>query len=365
MTNDPSKKRFYALDAFRGLAALMVALFHFKLGNSITESALVTQAWLFVDFFFVLSGFVIAHAYYYERSVKPAAFVRARIARLYPLYLYALLVMLAFETLKYILHQMGYSIFTNPPFAENDAKGFLLNIALLNSFNFDPLLTWNTPGWSISAELWVNILCALLLALPLFPGRFIMVAVAASMGGLVALLALGKGLDLTFDYGWLRCLAGFGLGMIAYALHRRSLPLGRVAAGLEIPALAVMLAVVVYYAQLWAYLPPFIFAAGIYLFAQEKGMISRLLRAAPFQMLGAISYAVYLNHVIVAIIMEKAVKLAFPALSETLSLAATAAYLGLVILYSYLTHRYIEVPARKALAAPTPRAPLSPSPRAA
>ena len=55
--------RFQALDALRGVAALTVMGFHFQgtlpaLSNEITRSS-----WLFVDFFFVLSGFVLAPAF--------------------------------------------------------------------------------------------------------------------------------------------------------------------------------------------------------------------------------------------------------------------------------------------------------------
>ncbi len=362
MTEESSQKRYFALDAFRGLAALMVALFHFKLNNPLTDSLLVEHAWLFVDFFFVLSGFVRAHSYFYDRAVNFGLFVRARLARLYPLYLYALLVMVAFEGLKFILHHSDYALFTNPPFSENDLEGFIFNLTLLNSFNLDPLLTWNTPGWSISAEIWTNIICAALLCLPLLRGRYMIVAGGLTVVGLIGLSALNKGLYLDFDYGWLRCLFGFGLGMMVYAAHRRlRVPL-RLTAWLEIPVMIAMLYAVIYHKDYWPLQPPFVFAAVIFVFAQEQGMISRVLKYAPFQMLGAISYSVYLNHIIVAIIMAKAGMLAFPAMSEATSLAVTVAYLTVVIVYAWTTYRWVEMPARRALAPRLNRpAPLSPS----
>ncbi len=349
MTAQTDKKRYYVLDAFRGLAALMVALFHFKLDNPITDSVLVNQAWLFVDFFFVLSGFVLAHTYFYERRVDLRAFTRARLARLYPLYLYALLVMVAFETLKYVLDHMGFSLFNNPPFSENDLPGFLYSVSLLNSFGFDYELTWNTPGWSISAEFWSNMLVAALLALPFLRGRFHVVAVAAALGSMIALLVLGKGLDLTYDAGWLRCLYGFALGMLAYSLHRRVTVWPRLMGAFEIPLLLACLAVIMFHQHLWFLLPPLAFMAAIYVFAGEHGLLSRLLKKAPFQTLGHISYSIYLNHVIVAIITEKAARLAFPAMPLWASLAATFVYVTAVVVYAMITYRWIEEPARKAL----------------
>ena len=58
--------RFYALDSWRGIAAVMVALFHMPIAWSLYDVGIVRHAWLFVDFFFVLSGFVIAFTYEYN-----------------------------------------------------------------------------------------------------------------------------------------------------------------------------------------------------------------------------------------------------------------------------------------------------------
>ncbi len=349
MTLQTEKKRYYVLDAFRGLAALMVALFHFKLDNPITDSVLINQAWLFVDFFFVLSGFVLAHTYFYECAVDLRAFTRARLARLYPLYLYALLVMVAFETLKYALAHMGFSLFNNPPFSENDLPGFIYNVTLLNSFGFDHELTWNTPGWSISAEFWSNMLIAGLLALPLLRGRFYMVAGLTALGSMILLMVLNKGLDLTYNAGWLRCLYGFALGMLVYGVHRRHSLSARVLGALEILMLIGCTSMIIFHAHLWFLLPPLVFAAAIYVFAEEHGVLSRLLKKAPFQTLGRISYSIYLNHVIVTIIVEKAARLTFPAMPLWASITATFAYVAAVIVYALITYRWIEEPARKSL----------------
>ena len=55
--------RFAALDSWRGIAALLVALLHFRFLGHFYSLDFVRNSWLFVDFFFVLSGFVITHAY--------------------------------------------------------------------------------------------------------------------------------------------------------------------------------------------------------------------------------------------------------------------------------------------------------------
>jgi len=52
--------RLEALDGWRGLAALMVALYHFEASSHVRDLAFVRVFYLFVDFFFALRGFVIA-----------------------------------------------------------------------------------------------------------------------------------------------------------------------------------------------------------------------------------------------------------------------------------------------------------------
>ena len=81
--------RYAALDSLRGVCALFVCLFHFRANGPIATLEFVRGSWLFVDFFFVLSGFVIA-ANYRERLVAGAflrGFVILRFGRVYPLHL--------------------------------------------------------------------------------------------------------------------------------------------------------------------------------------------------------------------------------------------------------------------------------------
>src|SRR5690348_13363894 len=82
-----ASERFRALDAWRGICALLVAAFHFPSPGAIHTSQVVQHAYRFVDFFFVLSGFVIAHAY--RRSLENGEllpFMVRRIGRLWPLH---------------------------------------------------------------------------------------------------------------------------------------------------------------------------------------------------------------------------------------------------------------------------------------
>ena len=80
-------KRYEALNGMRGVAAICVMLMH---ASEYLQHDLLPQASLAVDFFFVLSGFVIAHAYGTRRHGIFAEFMSRRMVRLYPLFIFGL-----------------------------------------------------------------------------------------------------------------------------------------------------------------------------------------------------------------------------------------------------------------------------------
>ena len=85
----------YTLTPLRGIAAVLVVLFHsqiffYPLAGSWAGSFLA-RGWLWVDFFFVLSGFILCHVYgeaFRDGIRRPVylAYLRARFARVYPLH---------------------------------------------------------------------------------------------------------------------------------------------------------------------------------------------------------------------------------------------------------------------------------------
>ncbi len=58
-----SDYRYRSLDSLRGVAATLIVFFHVSWDNHITEFHFFRQAFLFVDLFFILSGFIIATVY--------------------------------------------------------------------------------------------------------------------------------------------------------------------------------------------------------------------------------------------------------------------------------------------------------------
>jgi peptidoglycan/LPS O-acetylase OafA/YrhL len=345
------KNRFTVLDSLRGLAALAVVLFHWKIAGPLTDNEAVRHAWLYVDFFFVLSGFVLAHTYFYGRAPEPGRYALARVARLLPLYFYTLFVFLGFECLKAALGP-HFGLFKSPAFAENDAKGFFESLFLLQALNVSGHLSWNTPSWTISAELAVNL--GLILIWPLLaakPARLLAASLGIAVMAHIALRMLGHTMDLTYSYGWLRCLYGISTGLAAYALYRR-FSLLNVRANLLFTAAEILLAAAVFVATAWGgvqtqFWLPVLYAAAIVVFAHERGALSALLLKKAPVFLGRISYSLYLNQAIVMIVMLKLCHAASPGDNPAIVSLFVILNLAVLAAYSALTCLWIEEPARR------------------
>src|SRR5215467_5563526 len=108
VTATTAVKRFEVLDSWRGICAMMVVLYHVPEFFFFSDLAVIRSGWLFVDFFFVLSGFVITYAYGSElANFRDAGqFIMKRFFRLYPLHFCTFAAflgwMLLFDTVRMI-----------------------------------------------------------------------------------------------------------------------------------------------------------------------------------------------------------------------------------------------------------------------
>lgn len=305
--------RFEALDGWRGVCACLVVLFHCHGYSPIQTSPLVRNSYLFVDFFFVLSGFVIAWNYASRLGswAEVRRFLVLRLGRVYPLHVFMLFLFLAYETAK-LLNGMGQAIPPSTFAGETQPGAVLSNLFLVQSLHVHDSLTWNGPAWSISTEVWTYVIFALLsVTLGL---RLWMLAVAAIIPPLALLYLSGTGMDVTFDWGLLRCVFGFALGLACYHLHKRR-PLPVAFAGPAAATLvegAVVVAVVAFVSVVdktaWSLLAPFVFAVAVLVFASEDGAVSRLFRTAPLRWLGKLSYSIYLTHFFFVLLLPIVVK---------------------------------------------------------
>src|SRR5690349_1149576 len=99
-----AKPRFASLDCLRGLFASMVVFHHMVdyTSSPVVHNNFFRYSNLFVDFFFVLSGFVISYSYSsFPTRESLQRFYKKRLLRLYPLHFFLLLVFVLFEFAKY------------------------------------------------------------------------------------------------------------------------------------------------------------------------------------------------------------------------------------------------------------------------
>jgi peptidoglycan/LPS O-acetylase OafA/YrhL len=297
--------RFEALDAWRGICALVVALEHFSIDNPLHDNRLVHNGYRFVDFFFVLSGFVIAHAYRDRLTQGWSAcreFMIRRLGRLWPLHAVMLVAFFCFELSVLLGDRAGFPT-GREAFTERTTLVTLpANLWLVHGWGWLDTLTWNGPSWSISTELAAYtafaLLCASLPRRVHVPVAGAIVVIAAS----VLVLVAPELMKSTFDFGLVRCLFGFMTGVLVYAAHtRRQLRVGTF--GEIVCVIGVVGGVVLLPYDESSLLVTPLFALAVWVFAAEDGAVSRWLRASVPQALGAWSYSIYMVHAFVALVL--------------------------------------------------------------
>jgi peptidoglycan/LPS O-acetylase OafA/YrhL len=363
--------RFHALDSWRGLCAVLVALLHYRAIWHLHEFPLIRNSYLFVDFFFVLSGFVIAHAYG-DRIGDLAdfgRFVALRLGRLWPLHATVLGLFLAVEIVALVLEPWLGGAYPRPPFTESRSPfAILTNILLVHSLGLHPDVTWNFPSWSISVEFYTYLVFATVL---LVLHRFRVVAALALVLFGAAVLVMERGsMDVTVHYGLFRCLVGFFFGCLAFRAYRVTASrLGGRLPGANLAEPVCIILVLAFIAAAGtgplSFLAPLVFMAMVFIFAFEDGAVSRFMKTPVLLRLGALSYSIYMVHAFVLLILENSSAVVGKVLGVRLETeqivggssaglldfgnpwimdGVALVYLAAVIALASVTYRYIEVP---------------------
>lgn len=203
-------QRLVGLDALRGVAALCVFAFHLEVIFGVGFAS--GRLYLAVDFFFILSGFVMAYTYEsrFANGLGPIAFLSARYRRFF--------VPMAIGTALGLLTVWGQ---IGSPLAA--LAGAFWGILLLPLF-FGPgyqAFPYNTPAWSIFAELVANFVHIALLRHLRVKSLF-----AISITAAVVVATRCSGLNSTDWLGIPRILIAYPLGIAIFRLFgtRQSLP---------------------------------------------------------------------------------------------------------------------------------------------
>lgn len=217
--------RYGFLDEMRGIAAMAVLIFH--IGTRTGAPPLAANGYLAVDFFFMLSGFVIAEAYRARllNGMTFGDFATKRIIRVAPIIVLGILMGAAYllarwiaaparsDSLQDILASAALNLLLLPKWWQASATGWELFPA-------------NGPLWSLFFEILVNFAWAGFLVARRRGTLLVLAAIS-----LIALTRLA-GIHGTMDMGWnlptftgglARVSFGFLIGLLIHA-YRQALP---------------------------------------------------------------------------------------------------------------------------------------------
>lgn len=300
-----------ALAGARAVPPLVLVLFHYCEQRGYfgipAIDLFIGKGYLWVEFFFALSGFLLVHVYGGRDAAlfRPANYFRFqlnRLARLYPLYLASLLLLLALVLFTRAIAPFTgeTSIFDQPYHPIVSVGTFFANLFLVQAWETYPFLSWNAPAWFVSVYFFLCLIFPLYALIARGQRRRGILLVAAGIAGLMALAQVSgrAGLDLTFHHSIFRGMAAFAVGA-GFATIFRSLK------ALDLHVLNVLQAGVfagLIYAIYFGgdrhtvadVLSAAMMMALVLVLAFDRGVLAWVFASRPMTHLGEWSYAIFL-----------------------------------------------------------------------
>lgn len=361
------------LNPLRGIAAILVVVAHCNFVVKpflLAHTKFLQSAMMSVDFFFVLSGFIMSYVYHghFNRKVTSANFrhfVGARFARVYPLHFVTTI--WAFICSFFILR---FANAIDPAsIGEYNLKALPACIFLLNGFPLFPTFPLNVPSWSLSTEWWVYMI---------FPFIAPVIFSLKPVGKLVAILIVAIFYSTVVFYGpssgpvyqyladhlqsmvpfnaILKCVAGFVLGMLLYTLYRQKFGYFIIKRDWFFVLILFALILAMHFG-ITKILIVACFALIILSASYNNGRVKHLFDRKAFQHIGNWSFSIYLVHyplIFMYFIFRLRSDPSYLAESIFLKeqnfmagLVLCMIILALTMLVSAFTWRFIEMPARK------------------
>lgn len=340
--------RVDSLTGVRGIAALSIMLYHIPQQPAFAafRIALFDRAYLCVDLFFVLSGFVMAIGYRdigerWPTAGRYGSFMRHRVARVFPLHL---IVTLAF-VLRAMVNMSGDG-------GRPGAVDIVANLLMVQSWGLGTTaLAGNS--WSVSTECVAYLLFPLLAFGARSRLRWSMMLAAVALLLWVATSGIGvRGpmdvVQRTSVLPVMRCLGGFMLGVLAYRIADHPFVRERLQGDRSFAFVCLLVALALWIPQ--GDLVVVLLLPALILCCYYECRAVRVLLANRISMaLGVISYSLYLWHPLLRDIAARIVGMLHQRGIVQLDAVAYAALILGTILFCTGSYRWIERPGHRLL----------------
>ena len=347
------KVELRALTGLRGVAATAVMIDHYMAVDFSRPFPwpLLPHAYVAVDMFMILSGFVLAMSYEarFARIPAPAfawLFLKHRVARLFPMY--GLMTLVCF-----VLCRLGWLTFLSPN-ASWAALG--ANLLAIQTWIW-PGSSLDGPGWSVSAEWAANLLFPALMPIMLSGAvlRGTVLAGASVVALLISAIAFGTLFDvpargvvniISGPETLGRCVSEFIIGMYLWrAKSRLNWPHVFSGDAIQVGLLICMTLLLLNPALDVA----FVLLAGLLILGLsfDSSILARLLASGPAHQLGVISYSVYIMHIALLPLRDVLARNFDAAAVPHSWISAVLCTAALTIALATFGYYFVEVPAQR------------------
>ncbi len=347
--------------ALRGVAALIVVLVHFRSFFHPTidpddVTFFLAKGYLWVDFFFILSGFILSYIYGIEHPERRTLhditrYFIARFARIYPLHLMSLaVVFLFFMTMSLVSWTQNGEFCCLFDDSLRHPESLIANLFLVHAWGMFDWVTWNLPSWSLSTEFFCYLMFAALLAMDGPARRLSLIALSC----IVLLyygfsLATSSDIDENFRLSIVRAASAFSIGILLFlGRHMISDLSEKWLTFIQITALAALLLSLHY--GLADVISIGLMALIVLATCEDRGFVCNWLATRYLHAIGIFSYSIYMWHYLIKFIAQEDWEsyTGLPVQSSVVgSIIFVACLASLVIPISIWSYRSVEMPARK------------------
>jgi peptidoglycan/LPS O-acetylase OafA/YrhL len=349
--HDNVKKYFFCLDLSRGLAAIFVAIYHYKhfyITNK--ENYIYSQVnWPFYDifwipyhygywavqYFWLISGFIFANVYTEKNNSK--MFFANRLARLYPLHIITLLAVATLQGIR--ISWLGdFAIYQN-----NDLYHFILHLAFASNWGFENGFSFNAPIWSVSLEIIIYII--FWISLSFLYNRGILWPAALTL-----FFAILSTTSLPEKKLW-TCGFYFFSGVCVYLFFHQLRINPKLLITITISILIFAAALILIATSLAMWLKIYILFIGILMFTAWADLHKIANYLSRISFIGKITYSIYLWHfpiqLVILLYLDGVMKTRTIIESDLFLLF----YVLSVLIIAYISYQYIESPLRRSMRA--------------